>query len=111
MKIYTPKRLLRKAIKATQASLDDKWKLENKGLGVVAIGCALCTFDDEHGYNSCSICPYNQYTNGIVCGIEGATYLEWARHKSATNFMTVRRELQRTLRWLKKQLPVKSRQP
>ncbi len=102
MKPYTPKRLLRRAIKATQASLDGKWKLGNKNKRILNDVCGLCRFDDTEGDCSCSICPYDQYNIGCD---SGGTYSRWIHRKSRANFMAVRCELQATLRWLKKQLP------
>lgn len=106
MKTYKPKRLLRKAIKATQASLDGKWKLANKNGGAQFWVCELCMFDTKYD-GSCDSCPLHQHAKGAEDGGCGDAYNKWADNPTRKNFMAMRRELQATLRWLEKQLPEK----
>ena len=108
MKTYTPKRLLRKAIEATQASLDGKWKLAHKNGFTWGEDCELCNFTGYNTYSDriCRVCPFSQYKNGNACS-DKSTYKKWRDRPTPKNFMAVRRELQATLRWLKKQLPEK----
>ena len=98
MKLYKPKRLLRKAIEATQASLDRKWKLANKGDSTydAVSPCKLCFIAA-----GCEPCPLMQFTNSET-GCSPA-YRIWYDARTPTTFMAVRRELQATLRWLQAQ--------
>ena len=107
MKTYTPKYLLRKAIKATQASLDGRWNIKNKAVDYHVESCTLCVFQKAHDCGDCIMCPYYQYTNGAACNNSG-TLQNWFDESGPKNFMAVRRELQATLRWLKSQIKPKT---
>ncbi len=107
MKTYTPKYLLRKAIKATQASLDGRWNIKNKAVDYHVESCALCLLIEAYNKQGCVVCPYHQYTNGVACS-DLSKLQDWFNESGPKNFMAVRRELQATLRWLKSQIKPKT---